>query len=111
VLIAYFTAKFIFPIKNILTSIILYCILFVSIVETIAIVFDCLRRAYNATRFNTDKDTWPPLPKHFTTLAFIYHKNERTPREVITIEASQSGHINDIMQATGSHESNITSEE
>ena len=68
---------------------------------------------YIVTRFNTDKDTWPPQQsKHFTTLAFIYHKNERTQREVITIaKASQSGHIDDIMQAAGSCESNDTSED
>ena len=64
---------------------------------------DHLQRRYTETRFITDKDIWPPQQsKHFTTLAFIYHKNERTRREVITIaKASQSGHIDDIMQAAG----------
>ena len=72
-----------------------------------------LQTRYTMTRFNIDKDTWPPQQsKHFTTLAFIYHKNERTRREVITIaKASQSGHIDDIMQAAGSHENNITTED
>ncbi|XP_065913507.1 NACHT, LRR and PYD domains-containing protein 10-like isoform X2 [Dysidea avara] len=72
-----------------------------------------LQTRYVMTRFNIDKDTWPPQQsKHFTTLAFIYHKNERTQREVITIaKASQSGNIDDIMQAAGSHENNTTSED
>ena len=72
-----------------------------------------LETRYIMTRFSTDKDTWPPQQsKHFTTLAFIYHKNERTQREVITIaKASQSGHIDDIMQAAGSCENNTTLED
>ena len=88
--------------------------IFVSFAEAVALVLDCLGRTYIVTRFNTDKDTWPPQQsKHFTTLAFIYHyKNERTQREVITIaKASQSGHIDDIMQAAGSCENSATSED
>ena len=71
--------------------------------EAVAFLIKSLEKIYIATRFNTDKNTWPPQQsRHFTTLAFIYHKNERTQREVITIaKASQSGHIDDIMQAAG----------
>ena len=47
------------------------------------------------TRFKTDKKTWPPQQsKHFTTLAFIYHKNERTQEQVITMATTS---IDDIM--------------
>jgi len=77
--------------------------LFDAIVAASVSLAKRLQTRYTVTRFNTGKDTWPPQQsKHFTTLAFIYHKNERTRREVITIaKASQSGHIDDIMQAAG----------
>ena len=45
-----------------------------------------MEETYITTRFNTEKGTWPPhQSKHFTTLAFIYHKNERTQEQVITM--------------------------
>ena len=45
-----------------------------------------LERGYRATRFITDKNAWPPQQsKHFTTLAFIYHKNEYTQNDIITL--------------------------
>jgi len=73
------------------------CLFFAGI---IIFLNDCLRKLYIYTRFNIEKDTWPPQQsKHFTTLAFIYHKNERTQKEVITIaKSSQSGNIDDIIQ-------------
>ena len=60
---------------------------------------------YIYTRFNPEKDTWPPQQsKHFTTLAFIYHQNERTQREVITIAKASQGHLDEIVQAVSHHE-------
>ena len=55
-------------------------------VEVFVAVANQLGTRYITTRFNTDKETWPPnQSKHFTTLAFIYHNNKRTQEQVITM--------------------------
>ena len=52
---------------------------------------------YYATRYITDRHAWPPQQsKHFTTLAFIYHKNEYTQNDVITLATvTGKGQIDD----------------
>jgi len=67
-----------------------------------------LQLEYKATRFITDKNAWPPQQsKHFTTLAFIYHKNEYSQEDVITLAtASHTGDIDGIMD-TGVLEDNF----
>ena len=57
---------------------------------------------YIATRFITDKKAWPPQqPKHFTTLVFIYHKNDYTHDDVITLATvTGKGHMDDVIAST-----------
>ena len=67
-------------------------------VEILDVVANQLGTRYINTRFNTDKGTWPPQQsKHFTTLAFIYHKNKRTQEQVITMAQTN---IDKIMTTT-----------
>ena len=60
---------------------------------------------YKATRFITDKKAWPPQqPKHFTTLAFIYHKNDYTHDDVITLATvTGKGQMDDFIASTADH--------
>ena len=60
---------------------------------------------YKATRFITAKKAWPPQqPKHFTTLAFIYHKNDYTHDDVITLATvTGKGHMDDVIANTADH--------
>ena len=63
---------------------------------------DHLKSRYIQTRFTSEGGEWPPdLPKHFTSLTLIHHKDGRTQDEIIAIaEATRSGDIEAIMSST-----------
>ena len=45
-----------------------------------------MREEYIQSRFSLKEDEWPPYqPKHYTTLALIYHKGRHTDTGVITV--------------------------
>ena len=45
-----------------------------------------LQRCYINSRYSPTRDEWPPYqPRHYTTLAFIHHKDRRTDATVISV--------------------------
>ena len=63
----------------------------------VASLSEHLGKGYCATRFITDKNAWPPQqPKHFTTLAFIYKKDDYTQKDVITLATAT---VDDIVKS------------
>ena len=45
-----------------------------------------MQRCYNNSRYSPIADEWPPYqPRHYTTLAFIHHKDKRTDATVISV--------------------------
>ena len=65
---------------------------------------DHLKRYYNATRFTTEEECWPPeQPKHFTPVVLIRQEGRRSKKETqVMASATSKGNIEEYISTTTS---------